>query len=140
VAVTFSPGGTRSLDGSGAGGQFLQGADFDLVSVKATGTDGWRQVPLAIFLEISRFLKGCRGVEARLRRRFGAFNEERNGTSADWAFRLHCAHMGKRLLFVESAVGRYLVNPNSHNRRNETPGVKEAAIIRDVVVEIKSRL
>ncbi len=66
-----------------------------------------------------------------LHERYGFFNEALYGTSADWAFWLGCAQAGERFCFDPQAFGRYFVNPESHNRRNDLDGAKERQIIAD---------
>lgn len=63
--------------------------------------------------------------------RYGFFDEALYGTSADWAFWLRCAQAGERLWFDSHAFGRYFINPESHNRRNDMDGTKEKRIIKD---------
>lgn len=63
--------------------------------------------------------------------RYGFFDEEKYGTSADWAFWLRCAQAGERFWLDAHAFGRYFVNPESHNRRNDLDGEKERKIIAD---------
>jgi hypothetical protein len=62
---------------------------------------------------------------------YGYFDEEQYGTSADWAFWLKCAVGGEQFYFDELAFGRYFLNPQSHNRRNDKAGLKELSIIED---------
>lgn len=66
-----------------------------------------------------------------LHSRYGFFDEGRYGTSADWAFWLKCAQAGERFWLEPQAYGRYFVNPDSHNRRNDVDGAKERRIIAD---------
>lgn len=68
-----------------------------------------------------------------LHERFGFFDEATYGTSADWAFWLRCAREGERFWLEPQAFGRYFVNPDSHNRRNDANGEKERRIIRDLI-------
>ncbi len=68
-----------------------------------------------------------------LHSRYGFFDEERYGTSADWAFWLACARQGERFWLQPEAMGRYFVNPNSHNRRNDSDGAKERRILHDLL-------
>lgn len=68
-----------------------------------------------------------------LHERYGFFDEERYGTSADWAFWLKCARQGERFWLEPTAFGRYFVNPDSHNRRNDAQGMKERRIIADLL-------
>lgn len=66
-----------------------------------------------------------------LHARHGYFDEARYGTSADWAFWLKCAQAGETFWLQPQAYGRYYVNPDSHNRRNDVDGAKERRIIAD---------
>jgi len=68
-----------------------------------------------------------------LHERFGYFDEDKYGTSADWAFWLKCARQGERFWLDPQAFGRYFVNPASHNRRNDADGAKERRIIADLI-------
>jgi glycosyltransferase involved in cell wall biosynthesis len=66
-----------------------------------------------------------------LHERYGFFDEAQYGTSADWAFWLRCGKEGERFWLDPQAFGRYFVNPESHNRRNDLDGAKERQIIAD---------
>jgi hypothetical protein len=80
----------------------------------------------------SRNIMHCMPVWRRsLHGRHGFFDEDRYGTSADWAFWLKCASGGERFWLEPKAFGRYFVNPDSHNRRNDADGAKERLIIAD---------
>lgn len=68
-----------------------------------------------------------------LHERYGYFDEKTYGTSADWAFWLKCSKAGERFLFDDGAFGRYFLNPDSHNRRNDPDGRKELQIIKDYI-------
>jgi hypothetical protein len=68
-----------------------------------------------------------------LHARFGFFDEDKYGTSADWAFWLACAKAGERFHLDIQAFGRYFLNPSSHNRRNDANGLKERRIIADLI-------
>jgi hypothetical protein len=82
----------------------------------------------------SRNVMHCMPVWRRdLHDRFGWFDEERYGTSADWAFWLNVARGGGRFAFVPEAYGRYLINLQSHNRRNDADGAKERRIIAELI-------
>lgn len=82
----------------------------------------------------SRNIMHCMPVWRRsLHEQFGFFDEERYGTSADWAFWLKCAKQGARFLIEPASFGRYFVSPQSHNRRNDETGEKERRIIADLV-------
>jgi|CXWL01.1.fsa_nt_gi glycosyltransferase involved in cell wall biosynthesis len=81
---------------------------------------------------LSRNVMHCMPVWRKsLHERYGAFDEEVYGTSADWAFWLKCAKAGERFMLDENAFGRYFLNPDSHNRRNDSLGLKEQRIIKD---------
>ncbi|MFN7917458.1 MAG: glycosyltransferase family 2 protein [Vicinamibacterales bacterium] len=82
----------------------------------------------------SRCVPHCMPVwRKELHARHGYFDEERYGTSADWAFWLKCARAGERLYFDERPFGRYFMNAESHNRRNDIDGQKELRIIEDML-------
>nr|CCF78634.1 hypothetical protein RGS1_70340 [Rubrivivax gelatinosus S1] len=82
----------------------------------------------------SRNVLHCMPVwRRRLHADHGFFDEERYGTSADWAFWLRCAKAGERYWFEPRAFGRYYINPESHNRRNDADGAKERKIILDLL-------
>jgi hypothetical protein len=88
----------------------------------------------------SRSVMHCMPVWRKaLHERHGYFDEERYGTSADWAFWLKCAKAGERFFFSEDVFGRYFLNPSSHNRRNDPDGVKELRIIEDLLGRTQSR-
>lgn len=53
-----------------------------------------------------------------LHERLGMFDEPRHGTYADFAFWLRAASGGARFVHAGQVLGLYLVDPNSHNRRN----------------------
>lgn len=82
----------------------------------------------------SRNILHCMPLWRRsLHQRFGWFDEEKYGTSADWAFWLHCARDGARFGLDVDAFGRYYLNPQSHNRRHDADGAKERRIIADYI-------
>jgi Glycosyl transferase family 2 len=82
----------------------------------------------------SRNVLHCMPVWRRdLHDRHGWFDEERYGTSADWAFWLAVGRAGGRFAFVPEAYGRYLINLQSHNRRNDADGIKERRIIAELI-------
>ncbi len=68
-----------------------------------------------------------------LHERHGWFDEERYGTSADWAFWLALGRAGERFALDPQAWGRYFFNPSSHNRRNDADGAKERHIIAELI-------
>lgn len=81
---------------------------------------------------MSRNVMHCMPVWRKsLHERYGYFDEEKYGTSADWAFWLKCAKAGEKFVFDKTAFGRYYLNPESHNRRNDANGIKERRIIKD---------
>lgn len=83
---------------------------------------------------MSRDVMHCMPVWRKsLHSRYGDFDEESYGTSADWAFWLKCSKVGERFIFDEAAFGRYFLNPDSHNRRNDPEGLKERRIIKDFI-------
>lgn len=83
---------------------------------------------------MSRDVMHCMPVWRKsLHERYGYFDEESYGTSADWAFWLKCAKAGERFIFDRTAFGRYYLNPESHNRRNDPDGIKERRIIKDFI-------
>ncbi|MEF8709224.1 MAG: glycosyltransferase [Candidatus Accumulibacter propinquus] len=82
----------------------------------------------------SRDVMHCMPVWRKsLHERYGYFDETTYGTSADWAFWLKCTKAGERFLFDDGAFGRYFLNPDSHNRRNDPDGRKELQIIKDFI-------
>jgi len=82
----------------------------------------------------SRDVMHCMPVWRKsLHERYGYFDEATYGTSADWAFWLKCSKAGERFLFDDGAFGRYFLNPDSHNRRNDPDGRKELQIIKDFI-------
>jgi hypothetical protein len=66
-----------------------------------------------------------------LHEKYGYFDEERYGTSADWAFWLHCARAGEKFRLLPTVSSQYFINESSHNRTNDPNGVKERLIISD---------
>ena len=66
-----------------------------------------------------------------LHSKYGYFNEQRYGTSADWAFWLACAADGQKFGLLREVLGMYLINPESHNRRNDLDGALELRIINE---------
>jgi hypothetical protein len=68
-----------------------------------------------------------------LHERHGWFDEDRYGTSADWAFWLALGRAGERFALYPQAWGRYFFNPSSHNRRNDADGAKERRIIAELI-------
>jgi hypothetical protein len=89
----------------------------------------------------SRNVLHCMPVWRRsLHDHVGWFDEEMYGTSADWAFWLKVGREGGRFAFVPEAYGRYLINADSHNRRNDADGAKERRIIAELIGVHQSRV
>jgi hypothetical protein len=83
---------------------------------------------------MSQNMLHCMPVWRRsLHDRWGWFDEERYGTSADWAFWLRIGQDGCRFALDPQAWGRYFFNPSSHNRRNDADGSKERRIISELI-------
>ncbi|WOT06296.1 glycosyltransferase family 2 protein [Shewanella youngdeokensis] len=66
-----------------------------------------------------------------LHKTYGYFNEEKYGTSADWAFWLECTQNGEVFCLVPQVLSQYYINEQSHNRVNDPNGTKEKRIIAD---------
>lgn len=138
-------------------------ASGSIACVRSEGTAGWfrlidselwfhgegsRPIGLAdLYIEDeageirSRCIPHCMPVwRKELHGRHGYFDEERYGTSADWAFWLKCARAGERLYFDERPFGRYFMNVESHNRRNDINGQKELRIIEDMLGRKQQKL
>jgi len=62
---------------------------------------------------------------------YGYFDEDKYGTSADWAFWLECTKNGEEFLLVEKVLSQYYINEQSHNRVNDPNGIKENQIVAD---------
>ena len=60
--------------------------------------------------------------------KYGYFDEDTFGTSADWEFWLRCAEKGEILYHLTNSFGIYFINPNSHNRRDQKSLAKELNI------------
>lgn len=89
----------------------------------------------------SKNILHCMPVWRRsLHEQHGFFDEERYGTSADWAFWLTCARAGARFRLEPRAFGRYYLNPDSHNRRHDADGAKERRIIADLIGVTQDRV
>jgi hypothetical protein len=69
----------------------------------------------------------------------GYFNEEKYGTSADWAFWLECAKHGKTFCLVPELYSQYYINEQSHNRINDPNGIKENRIVEDYLGVVQSQ-
>ncbi|MCU0773289.1 MAG: glycosyltransferase [Ideonella sp.] len=123
-------------------GQDEQGGWFDLVPNQTWfGEPGLREFDYDELFRraddgtvYSQNMLHCMPVWRRcLHERFGWFDEERYGTSADWAFWLLVGRAGERFALDPQAWGRYFFNPESHNRRNDADGAKERRIIADLI-------
>ncbi|WP_285164739.1 glycosyltransferase [Shewanella goraebulensis] len=66
-----------------------------------------------------------------LHEKYGFFNEEKYGTSADWAFWLECTQNGEVFCLVPQVLSQYYINEQSHNRVNDPNGIKENRIVKD---------
>jgi len=81
---------------------------------------------------MSRNLLHCMPIWRKdLHSKYGYFNEQKYGTSADWAFWLTCAAAGETFALLKEVLGMYLVNPNSHNRIHDADGARELGIIKE---------
>jgi len=81
---------------------------------------------------ISRNIMHCMPIWRKsLHDEHGYFNEEKYGTSADWAFWLECTKHGKTFCLVPELYSQYYINEQSHNRINDPNGIKENKIIED---------
>lgn len=47
--------------------------------------------------------------------KYGYFNEDKYGTSADWAFWLECTKNGEQFCLVPKILSQYYINDQSHN-------------------------
>lgn len=74
-----------------------------------------------------------------LHERYGFFNEEKYGTSADWAFWLECTKNGEQFCLVPQVLSQYYINEQSHNRINDPNGIKENRIIADYLNILQSK-
>jgi hypothetical protein len=63
--------------------------------------------------------------------KYGYFDEETYGTSADWAFWLECTKAGEKFCLVPQVLSQYYINEQSHNRVNDPNGIKENRIVND---------
>jgi hypothetical protein len=63
--------------------------------------------------------------------KYGYFDEETYGTSADWAFWLKCTKAGEKFCLVPQVLSQYYINEQSHNRVNDPNGIKENRIVND---------
>lgn len=61
--------------------------------------------------------------KAALHEDIGYFDEEQFGTSADWEFWLRATAANKKLRLADIPLGFYLINTESHNRRD--PGTRQ---------------
>ena len=74
-----------------------------------------------------------------LHEKYGYFNEEKHGTSADWAFWLECTKNGEQFCLVPQVLSQYYINEQSHNRINDPNGIKENRIIADYLNILQSK-
>ena len=74
-----------------------------------------------------------------LHEKYGYFDEERYGTSADWAFWLKCTKGGENFFLVRSVLSQYYINEVSHNRVNDSAGEKENLIVSDFIGIIQKK-
>jgi hypothetical protein len=82
----------------------------------------------------SRNIMHCIPVwRKKLHEKYGFFQEDIYGTSADWAFWLKCTKGGEIFRHINHVFGRYYINPNSHNRINDSSGSKELRIINEII-------
>jgi len=80
----------------------------------------------------SRNMMHCMPIWHRsLHQRHGFFDEERYGTSADWAFWLECAQKGEKFKLLPDVLSLYFKSDSSHNRIHDSEGEKELRIIKD---------
>jgi len=80
----------------------------------------------------SRNMMHCMPVwKKSLHEEYGYFNEDRYGTSADWAFWLECTKGGEVFELLPAILSMYFISETSHNRANDVEGEKELVIIRD---------
>ncbi len=78
----------------------------------------------------SRNIMHCMPVwKKSLHRKYGFFDEQRFGTSADWAFWLECTKNGETFSLVPAVASMYYINEASHNRVQDIEGERELAII-----------
>lgn len=68
-----------------------------------------------------------------LHEKYGFFDENVYGTSADWAFWLKCTKSGEVFKHIRDVFGKYYINAKSHNRINDEAGRKELKIIKDFI-------
>ena len=74
-----------------------------------------------------------------LHEKYGYFDEEMYGTSADWAFWLECTKAGEIFLLHPLVQSQYYINEQSHNRIHDSEGVKEKKIISDYIGIIQDK-
>lgn len=83
-------------------------------------------------LILSHNIMHCMPVwDKGLHEKYGFFDEERYGTSADWAFWLKCTKQGELFRLVPKVLSEYFINEISHNRANDKAGEKENQIVLD---------
>ncbi|WP_426415784.1 glycosyltransferase family 2 protein [Aestuariirhabdus sp. LZHN29] len=66
-----------------------------------------------------------------LHTKYGYFDEDKYGTSADWAFWLECTKHGEHFILYPRVLSQYYINQQSHNRVNDPAGIKESKIVFD---------
>ena len=82
----------------------------------------------------SRNIMHCVPVwRKKLHEKYGFFDEEAYGTSADWAFWLKCTKAGEIFKHINEVFGKYYINQKSHNRINDVAGLKELKIIENLI-------
>lgn len=63
--------------------------------------------------------------------RYGYFDEDNYGSSADWEFWLRCATNGSKYMLLKEPLGLYLIDPNSYQRKFDTVSSFEQKIFDD---------
>lgn len=82
-------------------------------------------------LVVSRNTLHCMPLwRKELHDKYGYFDENNYGTSADWEFWLRCSYHGEKFGIIGSPLGLYYLNPDSHNRKNDPDGFYELNIIK----------
>jgi hypothetical protein len=85
-------------------------------------------------LIMSHNIMHCMPVwDKSLHQQYGFFDEERYGTSADWAFWLKCTKAGELFLLNTKVLSQYFINETSHNRVNDSDGQMENLIVADLI-------
>jgi hypothetical protein len=79
----------------------------------------------------SRNIMHCMPIWRKsLHDKYGYFDEDTFGTSADWEFWLRCSEAREIFYHLTNSFGIYFINPNSHNRRDIASIAKESEIIK----------